>query len=117
MTTRHSWRQHGRPVPADPAASASARYSEATKGFLPVFLPAGMTSFLAISGTGVHLSFSAREGQHVVVDHLGAAAVVALAGGGLLALQGLLPDAGAVELGGDGEHREQHGLRRVGAKP
>ena len=48
------------------------------------------------------------EGQHVVVDDLRAAAVVALRRGGLLALKGLLPDVLAIELGGHGQDGEQH---------
>jgi hypothetical protein len=34
------------------SASANARYSEATEGFLSAFFPVLMVSFLAISGTG-----------------------------------------------------------------
>ncbi|MFJ5780372.1 hypothetical protein [Streptomyces sp. NPDC093094] len=39
------------------SASARARYSEATEGYLPAFLPVLMVSFLAISGTRTPLSF------------------------------------------------------------
>jgi hypothetical protein len=45
----------------------------------------------------------AGEDQHVLVDDLRSAAVVALRCGGLLSFQGLLPDVVAVKLGGDGE--------------
>jgi hypothetical protein len=99
----------GRKLRASPAraslsaASASARYSEAIDGCCPAFLPVLMTSFLAMPGTGGALVLQGLgEQQHVVVDDFGPAAVVALGGGGPLALQGLLADVVAVELGGHG---------------
>lgn len=49
--------------------------------------------------------------QHVVSDHLGAAAVPALAGGGVQAFQGGLADGLAFGLGHRGEEREQHPAR------
>ncbi|WP_376768151.1 DUF4158 domain-containing protein [Nonomuraea rhodomycinica] len=49
------------------------------------------------------------EGRHVVVEHLGAAAVAAALARRGLALQRLLPDVLAFGLGHPGEEREQRG--------
>jgi hypothetical protein len=74
-----------------------------------------MTSFLAMPGTRGAVVLQGRgEQQHVVVDDLGPAAVVALGGGGPLALQGLLADVVAVELGGHGEDGEEHRAHAAG---
>jgi len=50
---------------------------------------------------GALVAQGAGEGQHVVVDDLRTAAVVAFRRCGLLAFEGLLPDVVAVEFGAD----------------
>ncbi len=100
--------------PSASSASASARYSEATEGWRPALLPALIVSFFAMSGRDTLVLQRDGEGEHVVVDDLGASAVVTLGSGGLLALQGLLSDVVTVELGGDGEHGEEHRAHAVG---
>ena len=62
---------------------------------------------------GALVAQRAGEEHVVLVEHLGAAAVVAACGGGLLAFEGFLADVVAVELGGDGEHGEEHGAHAV----
>jgi hypothetical protein len=54
------------------------------------------------------------EGEHVVVDDLRAAAVVAFGRCGDLAFEGLLPDVVAFDPPGDGEDGEEHGAHAVG---
>src|SRR3979411_884142 len=63
---------------------------------------------------GALVAERAGEEHVVLVDHLGPSAVVAACGGGLLAFEGLFADVVAVELGGDGEHGEEHGAHAVG---
>ena len=58
---------------------------------------------------GALVFLRAGEEQHVVVDDLGASAVVALGRGSLLAFQGFLPDVVAVQLRGNGQDREEDG--------
>jgi hypothetical protein len=67
---------------------------------------AGDRGALVLQGLG--------EQQHVVIDDLGPAAVVAFGRTGPLALQGFLADVVAVELGGHGEDGEEHRAHAAG---
>ena len=53
----------------------------------------------------------AVEDDHVLVEDLGPAAVVAFGRGGALAFEGFLPDVVTVQLGGDGQDGELLGPR------
>ena len=55
------------------------------------------------------------EDNHVLVEDLGPAAVVAPGRGGALAFEGFLPDVVTVQLGGDGQDGEQRGQPGYGS--
>ena len=99
----------GRRVPSHPLGDSVGGFGFLWGVFAGVL--AGLDGqFFGDGGDGyAGVAQCAGEQERVLVDDLGAAAVVAAGRGGALAFEGLLADVVAVELGGDGADGEEHG--------